>query len=59
MSPYLNVLSTGNKYAIAAMAQYRLTGQALKAADVNCDGVVDANDVAMLAKFIAAAKEGE
>ena len=56
---YLNVLSTGNKYAIAAVQKYRLTGQALKAADVNSDGVVDANDIAMLAQFIAAAKEEE
>ena len=54
---YLNVLATGNKYAIAAMEKYRLTGKALTAADVNCDGAVDANDVAMLAQYVAAAKE--
>ena len=54
---YLNVLATGNKYAIAAMEKYRLTGKALTAADVNCDGAVDANDVALLAQYVAAAKE--
>ncbi len=54
---YLNVLATGNKRAIAAMEKYRLTGKALTAADVNCDGKVDANDVSLLAQYIAAAKE--
>ena len=54
---YLNVVKTGNKYAIAAVEKYKLTGKALKAADVNEDGSVDANDISALANLIAAAKE--
>lgn len=54
---YLNVVKTGNKQAIAAVQKYNLTGLALKAADVNRDGKIDANDISMLAQYIAAAKE--
>ena len=54
---YLNVVKTGNKQAIAAVQKYNLTGLALKAADVKRDGKIDANDISMLAQYIAAAKE--
>jgi len=54
---YLNLVKVNPKIA-ARYASWNLTGNALKAADVNQDGIAsDANDVSMLAQFIAAAKE--
>ena len=54
---YLSILKSAPQLA-SRYASYKLTGKALKAADVNEDGKIDANDVSMLAQFIASAKEG-
>jgi len=46
-----------NSQAARNKASYKLTGRALTAADVNCDGKVDANDISMLTQFIIQAQE--
>ena len=45
------------RQALANGSVVNLTGRALTAADVNQDKKVDANDISMLAQYIAAAKE--
>ena len=55
---YLSILKSAPQLA-SRYASYKLTGKALKAADVNEDGKIDANDVSMLAQFVASAKEGD
>ena len=54
---YQSIVSVAPQLA-SRYASWKLTGKALKAADVNEDGKIDANDVSMLAQFIASAKEG-
>ena len=53
---YQSIVSAAPQLA-SRYASWNLTGQALKAADVNEDGRVDANDVSMLAQLIASWKE--
>jgi len=53
---YQSIVSAAPQLA-SRYASWNLTGKALKAADVNEDGRVDANDVSMLAQFIASWKE--
>jgi len=53
---YLSIVSAAPQLA-SRYASWKLSGKALKAADVNIDGKVDANDVSMLAQFIASWKE--
>ena len=65
---YLDSQIFGQRVADAIAADYqrqngvgnvKLKGAAAKSADVNCDGVVDGNDIEMLRIYIAAAKEAE
>ena len=53
---YLSIISAAPQLA-GRYASFNLTGKALGAADVNSDGKVDANDLSMLAQFIASWKE--
>ena len=53
---YLSFLKLAPQLA-SQYASWKLTGSALTAADVNCDGKVDVNDVGMLKQLIAEWKE--
>ena len=54
LSQYVTYLT----YPIPRLAAYNLTGDAKDAADVNRDGVVDGNDIALLQAWVAEAKGG-
>ena len=53
---YLSIVSAAPQLA-SRYASWKLTGRALKAADVNSDGKWDVNDVSMLAQLIIAWEE--
>ena len=52
---YLSI-TKANPSLASRYASWKLTGSALKAADVNVDGKVDVSDVSMLAQLIAEAE---
>jgi hypothetical protein len=56
---YIKYLSIVNSMPSLAgrYASWKLTGNALKAADVNIDNKWDANDVSLLAQWVAEYKE--